>query len=58
VRLAEGYCAKNLQHDRFLLQVGDGVNTIIDLGFLQFVGRNTRWVPTIGVIPRTVGLGG
>jgi hypothetical protein len=32
--LAEGYCPKNLWHDRLLLQRGDGVNTIIDLGFL------------------------
>jgi hypothetical protein len=54
-QLAEGYRDENLPHDQLLLQRGDSVNIVIDLGFLQFVKRNSRRVPMIGVIPHAVG---
>jgi hypothetical protein len=58
IRLAEIFRAKNLGHGRLFLQRGDGVNTVIDLGFLQFIGRKSRRVPTVGVVSHTVGPSG
>jgi hypothetical protein len=53
--LAEGHCAENFRHDRFLLYVGDGANTAIDFRFPQLVRRNSRRVSAIGVVPYAVG---
>jgi hypothetical protein len=35
--LAKGHRAEYFWHDCFLLYVGDGANTIIDLRFPQFI---------------------
>jgi hypothetical protein len=58
IRLAESFRAENLGHGRIFLQRGDSANAVINLGFLQFIGRKSRWVPTAGVVPHTVGPSG
>jgi hypothetical protein len=58
MRLAESFRAEILGHDRLLLQRSDGTNSVIDLSFPQLIGRESRRVPTTGIVPHTVGPSG
>jgi hypothetical protein len=58
VRFAESLCAEILGHGRLLLQRSDGANSVVDLGFPQIIGGESSQVPTIGVVPHTVGPSG
>jgi hypothetical protein len=53
--LADGHRAEDFRHDCFLLYVGDGANTVIDLRFPQFVRGNSHRVSVISVVPHAVG---
>jgi hypothetical protein len=56
--LAKGHRAKDFRYEGLLLYIGDGVNTVIDLRFLQLVRRNSCRVSVIGVVPHAVGSSG
>jgi hypothetical protein len=52
---AEGHRAESFQHGQLLLDVGDGVHAVVDLGLMQLIGGNSGRITTVTVIPHAVG---
>jgi hypothetical protein len=56
--LAESHSSEILWHDRFLLYLGDGANTVVNFILLQLIGGHPCWVTVIGILPHAVGSSG
>jgi hypothetical protein len=54
MRLAESFHAEILGHGRLLLQRSDSVNSVVNLGFPQLIGRESSRVPMAGTVRHTV----
>jgi hypothetical protein len=56
--LAESHDSEILRHDRFLLYLGNGANTVVNFDLLQLIGSHPCRVAAIGILPHAVGSSG